>query len=235
MYLFCETKRPIFIGMKPSETSLPNYTRTQEKWNCYTHLAGVAFALIGGPFLIAKAFQSGDYFKIFSSIAFVVSLLILYSGSALYHGWKPNKTKRILRVFDHNNVFILIMGTYAPYCLSGIRPYSLPWAYSIFGLVITLGIVGIVLNSIDLEKFKVFSLVDYILMGWTVIISFTPLVKATGIASSMLLLAGGISYTIGAVLYVLGKKKSPWWHTVFHVFCLLGTSLMFFSIYFFII
>lgn len=223
------------IDMKPSDTSLPNYTRIQEKWNCLTHLLGVIFALIGGPFLIAKAFQSGDLFDILSSIAFVLSLLILYSGSALYHGWKPNKTKRILRVLDHNNVFILIMGTYAPYCLVGLRPYSEAWAYSVFGLVIGLGIIGIILNSIDLEKFKILSLINYILMGWTIVISFSPLVKATGLASSMLLLAGGICYTVGAILYVLGKKKSSWWHTVFHLFCLAGTSLMFFSLYFFIV
>ncbi len=221
--------------MKPSETSLPNYTRTQEKWNCITHLMGVIFALVGGAFLILNAIRSDDAYKIASAVIFVSSLLILYSGSALYHGWKSNKTKRILRVCDHNNVFILIMGTYAPYCLVGMRPYSVGWCYSIYGIVLLLGIVGIVLNSINLEKFKIFSMVDYILMGWTIIVSFTPLVKATGLPCSMLLLTGGIFYTIGAFLYGIGARKSRWWHVVFHVFCLLGTSAMFFSIYFFLI
>ena len=221
--------------MKPSETSLPNYTRTQEWWNCITHLLGVLFALGGGIFLFMNAVNDGDAYKISSSVIFVVALLVLYSGSSLYHGWKPSKTKRVLRVCDHNNVFLLIMGTYAPYCLVGIRPYSVAWCYSIYGIVLLLGVVGIVLNSVDLEKFKIFSMIDYILMGWTIIVSFVPLVRAAGLSCSMLLLAGGIFYTIGAVLYVLGAKKSQWWHVVFHVFCLFGTSAMFFSIYFFLI
>lgn len=221
--------------MKPSETILPNYTRAQEDWNCITHLLGVLFTLVAGPFLIKNAIGSGDAFKILSSSIFVLSLLILYSGSAAYHGWKPNNTKRVLRVLDHNNVFILIMGTYAPYCLSGIRPYSQGWCYGIYGSVLLLGIIGIVLNTIDLEKFSKITMVDYILMGWCIIISFLPLIKATGLESSLILLTGGIFYTIGAVLYGLGGKKNQWWHVVFHIFCLLGTSTMFFSIYFFII
>lgn len=229
-------KRTRYIrGMKPSETILPNYTRTQENWNCITHLLGVVFALIGGPFLIRNAFVSGDPFKIVSSIAFTLALLILYGGSAAYHGWKPSKTKRVLRVMDHNNVFILIMGTYAPYCLAGIRPNSEAWGYSIFATVVALGIIGIILNSIDLEKFAKISMVNYILMGWVIVISFYPLIEAIGLAATMILLAGGIFYTIGAVLYGLGGKKNQWWHVVFHVFCLLGTSAMFFSIYFYII
>ncbi len=221
--------------MKPSETILPNYTRTQEDWNCITHLLGVLFTLVAGPFLISNAIRSGDAFKILSSSIFVLSLLILYSGSAAYHGWKPSNTKRVLRVLDHNNVFILIMGTYAPYCLSGIRPYSEAWCYGIYGSVLLLGVIGIVLNTIDLEKYSKITMVDYILMGWCIVISFLPLIKATSLESSLILLIGGIFYTIGAVLYGLGGKKNQWWHVVFHIFCLLGTSTMFFSIYFFII
>ncbi len=223
------------IGMKPSETVLPNYTRSQERWNCITHIGATIFSLVGGIFLLINAINSKDTFKIASSFIFVASLLILYSGSALYHGWKPSRTKRILRVSDHNNVFILIMGTYTPYCLVGIRPYSAPWCYSIYGVVLLLGIIGIVLNFIDLEKFKVLTMIDYILMGWTIVISFVPLIRATGLPCSMLLLTGGIFYTIGACLYGLGAKKSQWWHVVFHVFCLLGTAPMFFSIYFYLI
>ncbi len=221
--------------MKPSETILPNYTRRQEEWNCITHVGATIFSLVGGIFLLINAFRSGDVYKIVSSIIFVAALLVLYSGSALYHGWKPSKTKRILRVCDHNNVFLLIMGTYAPYCLVGIRPYSEAWCYSIYGTVLLLGIIGITLNCIDLEKFKVITMIDYILMGWTIVISFVPLIRATGLPCSMLLLTGGIFYTIGACLYGLGAKKSQWWHVVFHVFCLLGTSPMFFSIYFYLI
>lgn len=133
-------------------------------------------------------------------------------------------------------VFFLIMGTYTPYCLVTLREYSPGWGYSIWGIVMVLGIVGIVLNSCNIKKFFIFSMVDYLLMGWCVIISMYPLLMSLGWwMGTFLLLMGGVSYTVGAVLYAVGKKKSPWFHTVFHFFVLLGTILMFFSIYFYVV
>jgi hemolysin III len=141
----------------------------------------------------------------------------------------------VLRVMDHDMVFVLIMGTYAPYSLISLREYSQGWCWGIFGSCILLGIIGIVLNSCNLKKFAIFSMIDYILMGWIIVISMYPLSSVDGrdsILACFLLLLGGISYTIGAVLYGVGKKHSPWWHTVFHVFVLVGTILMFISIYY---
>lgn len=221
--------------MKPTQTELPNYTRTQEWWNSITHMLGVVFALIGGPFLIVKAAQSHDAWSIVSSSLFVLSLLMLYTFSALYHSLNPCPAKRVLRVMDHDMVFVLIMGTYAPYCLVALRNSSPAWCWPIYGCCLALGTLGIVLNSVNLEKFKIFSMIDYIGMGWLIVISLYPLYQVTGLSSVLLLLFGGISYTIGAVLYGVGKKKSPWWHTVFHLFVLAGTILMYFSIYFFVI
>jgi hemolysin III len=106
----------------------------------------------------------------------------------------------------------------------------------IWGLCIALGVVGIVLNSCDLKKFAKFSMTDYILMGWLIVISMVPLSQEMGFYPGVfLLLMGGVSYTIGAVLYGIGKKKSPWWHTVFHFFVLIGTILMFISIYYYVV
>lgn len=222
--------------MAPTKTELPNYTRKQELANSFTHALGILFALVGGPFLIAKAVGTADPWKIASSVIFVLSLLILYSGSAIYHGLRPSKLKRVYRVLDHDNVFILIIGTYVPYTLVALRSYSLEWCYSIFGIVLVLGLVGIVLNSIDLKRFIVFCLIDYVLMGWIILISFYPLVESIGwYPATFLLFLGGVSYTIGAVLYAIGKKKSPWFHTIFHLFVLLGTLLMFVSIYYCVI
>jgi hemolysin III len=97
---------------------------------------------------------------------------------------------------------------------------------------VVLGIIGIVLNSVNIKKFAVFSMIDYILMGWIIVISIYPLIKAIGFyPGTFLLILGGVLYTVGAVLYGVGKKKSPWWHTVFHFFVLAGTLCMFFSIY----
>lgn len=218
------------------EIDLPPYTRRQEWWNMLSHAFGVIFSLVGGIFLLIKASYTGDAWRIVTSAVFMFSLLVLYTISSVYHGLYRNNGKRVLRVLDHDMVFFLIMGTYTPYCLVTLREYSPGWGYSIWGIVMVLGIVGIVLNSCNIKKFFIFSMVDYLLMGWCVIISMYPLLMSLGWwMGTFLLLMGGVSYTVGAVLYAVGKKKSPWFHTVFHFFVLLGTILMFFSIYFYVV
>lgn len=222
--------------MTVKEIDLPPYTRRQEWWNMLSHAFGVIFSLVGGIFLLIKASYTGDAWRIVTSAVFMFSLLVLYTISSVYHGLYRNNGKRVLRVLDHDMVFFLIMGTYTPYCLVTLREYSPSWGYSIWGIVMVLGIVGIVLNSCNIKKFFIFSMVDYLLMGWCVIISMYPLLMSLGWwMGTFLLLMGGVSYTVGAVLYAVGKKKSPWFHTVFHFFVLLGTILMFFSIYFYVV
>lgn len=222
--------------MTVKEIDLPPYTRRQEWWNMLSHAFGVIFSLVGGIFLLIKASYTGDAWRIVTSAVFMFSLLVLYTISSVYHGLYRNNGKRVLRVLDHDMVFFLIMGTYTPYCLVALREYSPGWGYSIWGIVMVLGIVGIVLNSCNIKKFFIFSMVDYLLMGWCVIISMYPLLMSLGWwMGTFLLLMGGVSYTVGAVLYAVGKKKSPWFHTVFHFFVLIGTILMFFSIYFYVV
>ncbi len=222
--------------MTVKEIDLPPYTRRQEWWNMLSHAFGVIFSLVGGIFLLIKASYTGDAWRIVTSAVFMFSLLVLYTISSVYHGLYRNNGKRVLRVLDHDMVFFLIMGTYTPYCLVTLREYSPGWGYSIWGIVMVLGIVGIVLNSCNIKKFFIFSMVDYLLMGWCVIISMYPLLMSLGWwMGTFLLLMGGVSYTVGAVLYAVGKKKSPWFHTVFHFFVLIGTILMFFSIYFYVV
>lgn len=222
--------------MTVKEIDLPPYTRRQEWWNMLSHAFGVIFSLVGGIFLLIKASYTGDAWRIVTSAVFMFSLLVLYTISSVYHGLYRNNGKRVLRVLDHDMVFFLIMGTYTPYCLVTLREYSPGWGYSIWGIVMVLGIVGIVLNSCNIKKFFIFSMVDYLLMGWCVIISMYPLLMSLGWwMGTFLLLMGGVSYTVGAVLYAVGKKKSPWFHTVFHFFVLTGTILMFFSIYFYVV
>lgn len=221
--------------MAPSKTALPTYTRNQEAANSISHAIGAILAIIGTPLIIVKAASTGDVWSIVSASVFMVSMTILYLGSAVYHGLPPSNLKRVWRVLDHDNVFILIMGTYTPYCLVGLRNYSPYWAWPIFGCVMALGIVGIVLNSIDLHRFRIFSMIDYLLMGWCIIISFYPLSQSIGLFwGTMLLLLGGISYTIGAVLYGVGGKKNQWFHFIFHIFVMIGTTLMYFSLYYYV-
>ena len=216
--------------MEPRKTALPRYTVSQERANSISHFIGYILVILGAPFLIQKAAGSGSIVSLLSAVAFLICAGVLYLGSAIYHILPPSDEKRVWRVLDHNNVFLLIMGTYTPYCLVGLHSFP-AWGYAIFGIVMFLGVAGIVLNSIDLTKFKVFCYIDYLLMGWTIIISFYPLTEAIGFWNgTFLLLLGGLAYSFGAILYGLGAKKSQWLHFVFHLFCLLGTALMYFSL-----
>lgn len=222
--------------MKARETALPNYTPSQELANSLSHAVGVFLALLGFPFMIVKAAKGADPWAIVATSIFFFGAMLTYLGSAIYHGLPKSDVKRVWRVLDHCNIFTLIIGTYSPYCLVALRSYSLAWAWSIYGVVVFFGIVGIILNFIDLKKFAVFSMIDYLFTGWAIIVSFYPLTMSIGfMGGTFLLLMGGISYTIGAILYGIGGKKNQWLHFVFHIFCLLGTILMFFSIYFYVL
>lgn len=222
--------------MAKLKTELPKYTLAQELSNSITHGVGAILALVFGPFLIVKAAKTRNAFAIVACSIFVFSIVLTYTISCIYHALGRNNGKRVLRVLDHDTIYTLIAGTYAPYCLVGMMKTSIAWAWVIYGLCVTLGIVGIVLNSVSLKKFKIFCMIDYICMGWIIVISFFPLINAIGwYPASFLLLLGGVSYTVGAVLYAIGHKYNQWFHLVFHCFCLVGTALMFVSIYFFVI
>ncbi|MCR4562232.1 MAG: hemolysin III family protein [Bacilli bacterium] len=222
--------------MSVKEIEIPNYNLAQELWNSISHGLGALFAIIMAPFIIIKAAKTGEAINIVAVSIFMFGMLLMFLFSCLYHGLAKNNGKRVLRVMDHNMIYIMIMGTYAPYCLIGLRSYSPAWGWATYGVCVALGILGIVLNSCDIKKFAKFSMINYICMGWLVVISMVPLIKAIGFYPAVfLLLMGGVAYTIGAVLYAIGKKKSPWWHTVFHFFVILGMGLMFVSIYFYVL
>ena len=151
--------------MSPLKTELPKYTLAQELSNSITHGLGAVLTMIFGPFLILKAVNSGNVWAIVSCSIFILSLLLCYTTSCVYHALGRNNGKRVLRVMDHNMIYVLITGTYAPYCLVSIMSVSVPWAWIIYGSCVALGILGIVLNSVNLKKFKIFCMIDYISMG----------------------------------------------------------------------
>ena len=144
---------------------------------------------------------------------------------SLFHGLSPRlKAKKVLQVIDHCSVFLLIAGSYTPFTLCTLREYSPALAWSIFGVVWGLAIIGIILNSIDIKKFRVFSMICYIIMGWCIIVRIDVIINALGTVGFALLLVGGILYTIGAILYGIGKKKK-WMHSIFHLLCLFSSIL----------
>ena len=161
-----------------------------------------------------------------SSCIYGSTLIILYMMSTMYHALKVNNAKRVFRIIDHCSIFLLIAGTYTPYTLVALGG-ALGW--TLFGIVWAAAILGVVLNSVDLNKFKVFSMICYLAMGWVIIFAFKPLTEAIAMPGIWLLIAGGIIYTVGAIFYGIGKKIK-YMHSIFHIFVLAGSILHFFSI-----
>lgn len=137
--------------------------------------------------------------------------------------------KKVMQVLDHCTIFLLIAGSYTPFALCTFREYDTATGWTIFGVIWAMAIIGIILNAIDLKKYKVFSMICYLGMGWAIIFKVNLLPVLLPTPALVLLVAGGIAYTVGAILYGLGKKHK-WMHSIFHLFILLGSLLQFFCI-----
>ena len=162
-------------------------------------------------------------------------MIILYTMSSIYHGLKPErKAKKVFQILDHCSIFLLIAGSYTPFCLVTFREYDAVLGWTIFGIIWAIAILGITLNAIDIKKYKVFSMICYLGMGWCIIFTAKLLPKLLGIPGLVLLVSGGIAYTVGAILYGLGRKKR-YMHSIFHLFILLGSILQFFCILLYVV
>lgn len=207
---------------------LPKYKLSEELINSISHGIGSILSIVAFILCIIKA-NSG--LAIFSVFFYCISSFILYLMSCLYHALKHNNAKRIFRIIDHCSIYLLIAGTYTPVVLLTLKPI-LGW--TIFSTVWIMAIIGIVLNAIDLKKFKVISMILYLVMGWCIIFSFKELWNSMNHIGIYLLLLGGIMYTLGAILYGLGKKKK-YMHSIFHIFCVIASICFFLSIYIYVL
>ena len=142
--------------------------------------------------------------------------------------------KKVLQVLDHCTIFLLIAGSYTPFALCTFREYNTSTGWTIFGIIWAMAILGITLNAIDLKKYKVFSMICYLGMGWAIIFKANLLPLLLPLRGLILLVTGGIAYTLGAILYGLGKKHK-WMHSIFHLFILLGSFLHFFCILLYVV
>jgi channel protein, hemolysin III family len=213
--------------------TLPDYTLSEELINAISHGFGAVLGIVALVLCVVKSVAAGDVTAVVCSSIYGSSMIIMYMMSTMYHALKRNRAKKVFRVIDHCSVYFLIAGTYTPYTLVGLKG-AIGWV--LFGIVWAAAAVGIPLNAVSLSKFKVFSMITYIAAGWVVIIAMKPLIERVPIEGVVYLLLGGLSYTIGAVLYVVSKKKKlRYGHSIFHIFVLLGSLLHFFSIYFYVI
>lgn len=203
------------------------YTLGEEIFNSVSHGTGSLLSIGGTVVLIVFTAIYADAWAVVSSAIYGASLIILYTMSTLYHAITNEKAKKFFRIMDHNTIFFLIAGTYTPITLA-ILQGSLGWV--LFGIVWGAAIIGIVLNSIDLERFRKPSVVCYILMGWVIIFAIKPMLNAMPKISLIFLLLGGVFYTVGVVFYAI--KKVRYFHSVWHLFTIAGSVFHYFSIFF---
>lgn len=209
---------------------LPTYTKGEEIFNMTSHIVGAVLGIVATVLCIVFAAINKNVYGIVSGAIYGVTMIILYTMSSIYHGLNPKRySKKVFQVLDHCSIFLLIAGSYTPFALCTIREYDAFAGWMIFGIIWAMAILGIVLNSIDIKKFKVFSMICYLAMGWCIIIKANLLPQLLGKNGLILLVAGGIAYTLGAILYGLGKKHK-YMHSIFHLFILLGSLLQFFCI-----
>ena len=201
------------------------YTRGEEIVNSITHGIGSALAVAGTAVLIVFAVIYSNAWGVVGASIFGASMIILYTMSTLYHAITNRKAKKFFRIMDHNTIFFLIAGTYTPITLVPLRG-ALGWV--LFGLVWGAAVLGIVLNSINLEKFKKPSIFCYIIMGWVAILAIIPLAHALQDLGTMWLVLGGGLYTLGCVFYLW--TSLPYSHTAWHLFVLAGTICHFFCL-----
>ena len=196
-----------------------------ERFNAWTHLIGAVLACIGAIWLLVLASLTGEPLKIVSVAVYGVALVVLYSISTLYHSLR-GRAKLIMRKLDHLSIYLLIAGSYTPFCLVTLEG---AWGWSLFGIVWTLGIIGMLQEIKPRSEARVLSLVIYAVMGWIVLIAIEPLLAALGRTGFTWLAAGGVLYTLG-ILFFAYDSRFRHWHGIWHLFVMAGSLLHFIAI-----
>ena len=207
---------------------LPCYSVGEEVMNMVTHIIGGAFAIIATALCLYKSIPDGNT-PLVCALLYGFSMILLYTMSSIYHGLRPGTAKKVLQVLDHCSIYALIVGTYTPIVLCALAPKYPAIGWGLFAAEWLLAITAATLTAIDLRKYKVLSMVCYIGMGWGIIFFLPQITDVLPPAGFGLLLAGGIAYTVGAVLFGLGKHMK-WMHSLFHIFVVLGSALQFLTI-----
>lgn len=196
-----------------------------EKFNAVTHLVGAVLALVGAIVLVMLAAVDGEPYKVVGVAIYGVTLVSLYSVSALYHSLR-GRAKNVLRELDHQSIYLLIAGSYTPFCLVTLRG---PWGWSLLAMVWGLAVVGGLQELRSRNEARVLSVVIYLLMGWLVLVALVPLLQALGPAGFAWLAAGGLFYTAGVAFYALDTRLN-YAHGVWHLFVIAGSATHYFAI-----
>ncbi|MEJ2344471.1 MAG: hemolysin III family protein [Gammaproteobacteria bacterium] len=216
------------IAMQPDIAS--RYTLGEEIAHVVSHGIGALLSVAGLAVLVVFAALNGNAWDIASCSIYGATLIFLYTASTLYHGITRPKAKQILRRIDHAAIFLLIAGTYTPFTLVTLRG---GWGWVLFGLVWGLALLGVVLETFVKRRIRWFSITLYLGLGWLVLIAIKPLLAAVATGGLILLLAGGLCYSLGVIFYV--RRRMAYHHAVWHLFVMAGSALHFFSIFFYVV
>ncbi|MFN7783347.1 MAG: PAQR family membrane homeostasis protein TrhA [Lysobacterales bacterium] len=205
--------------------SLAHPLHREELINALTHGVGAFASAAAGAVLITLAALWGDAWQLGTAIVFVITLLLLYIASTLYHAARHEQLKQRLKVLDHCAIFLLIAGTYTPFTLLGLRD---SWGWTLFGIIWALAVLGVVFKLFFTGRFPRLSTMMYVAMGWLIVIAFGPMVQELSTATIAWLLAGGVAYTLGTLFY--HRESLPYAHAIWHLFVLAGSSFHFVAV-----
>ena len=209
---------------------MSEYSPRQEKLNIISHGIGFVLSIVALILLVIQATVFGNIWHIVSVSIFGVSLIVLYAASTLYHSAKRKTLRNRLKIFDHSAIYVLIAGTYTPFTLVTLSG-TIGWI--IFGVSWALALIGITLKIFFTGRYNLLSTIMYVLMGWIIVFAINPLIDNLPLAGVYWLIAGGVAYTIGAVLFSIERIKFN--HAIFHVFVLIGSFCHFYSVLFYVL
>lgn len=214
----------------PKQYEVHTYSKLEEQLNIWSHFAGLLLSVVALILLVFKAIALGNIWVLISFPIFGLSMIVLYLASTLYHFSETPKLRYRLNIFDHAAIYVLIAGSYTPFVLVSLNG---PEGFTIFSIVWSIALIGIIFKIFFTGRFNVLSTLLYVAMGWLIIFSFKSLLNSLDFNGVAWLIAGGIAYTVGAVLYSIDRLKFN--HAIFHLFVLLGTFCHFISVYFYVI
>lgn len=222
------------VRTRLSDRRLPDYTRGEEMFNMISHIVGGGLGIAALVLCVTISAVNGNVWAVVGSAVYGFSLILLYTMSSVYHGLRCEMAKKVMQVLDHCTIYFLIAGTYTPILLCAIRKIAPVTAWVLFGVVWGFAALATVFTAIDLKKYSKFSMACYIGMGWCIVFAAKSTIAALSFPGLMFLLLGGVAYTVGAVLYGVGKKHR-YMHSVFHIFVVAGSVLHFFCIFLYVI
>ena len=211
---------------------LAKYSRNEDIANCITHALGIPFCAVAAVLLLRLQIGKAPLRFILASVLYVFSMLLVFAGSAIYHGLNPSRAKQIARVIDHCNIYFMIAGMVTAFTLPTLTAQNKSKSLIIVCAVWLLSILGVLFTFMDFKKFAKPQIIMYIVMGWLSVIGLISVFKSgdEGRRFVLFVISGGISITVGSVLYFIGKKHN-YFHAVFHTFVLIGTVLIFIGLY----